>query len=121
LSSSTTYYQGSLDGDARVGRLVNVLRDNGKEVSAFVASSCDQKIVVSVDTAGASSRVQLSDGALETSDEELASRIIRLNTLACLRWQLAQSREVGGTNDGGPRRSALSEAQVAAYAEMIDF
>jgi hypothetical protein len=102
-------------------RLVNVLRDNDKEVSTFVASSCDQKIVVSVDINGASSRVQLSSGALETSDEELASRIIRLNTLACLRWQLAQSREVSSSSDDGPRRSVPSEAQVAAYAEMIDF
>jgi hypothetical protein len=42
--------------------------------------------------------------------EELATRIVRLNTLAYLRCQLAI--------DQGALRSA---AQVAAYARTIDF
>jgi hypothetical protein len=100
---------------------VDVVRDNDREVPLFVASSRGRKIVVSVDINGASARVQLSGHALETSDEELASRIVRLNTLAYLRWLLAQSREVSSIDGEGRRRCVPSEAHVAAYAELIDF
>ena len=44
---------------------------------------------MSVDINGVSAGVRLSGGALEMSDEQLASQIVRLNTLAYLRWQLA--------------------------------
>ena len=62
-----------------------------------------------------------SDSALETSDEELASRIVRLNTLAYLRWQLVQSQEPNRPDRQGRRGIFPSQAQVAAYAELIDF
>ena len=68
--------------------------DNGKRDADFEAVSPGGRIVVSVDINGASAGVRLSDRALETSDEELASRIVRLNTLAYLRWQLVQSQEL---------------------------
>jgi hypothetical protein len=93
----------------------------GKQVGDFEAESRGRKIVVSVGINGASAGVNLSDGALETSDEELASRIVRLNTLAYLRWQLVQSQELSRPDDQEPRRIFPSQAQVAAYAELFDF
>jgi hypothetical protein len=101
--------------------LVDVVGDNGKQVGDFEAESRGRKIVVSVGINGASAGVQLSDSALETSDDELASRIVRLNTLAYLRWQLVQSQEPNRPDGQGRREIFPSLAQVAAYAEMIDF
>ena len=94
---------------------------NGNEVGEFEAESRGRKIVVSVGINGASAGVRLSDRALETSDEELASRIVRLYTLAYLRWQLVQSQELNRPDDQGDRSMFPSQAQVAAYAELIDF
>ena len=94
---------------------------NGKKLGNFEAESRGRKIVVSVGINGASAGVRLSDSALETSDEELASRIVRLNTLAYLRWQLVQSQELNRPDDQGGRGIFPSQAQVAAYAELIDF
>jgi hypothetical protein len=51
--------------------------------------------------------------------EELAARIVRLNTLAHLRYQLAIDQ--GARSDGGDQRALRSAAQVAAYARTIDF
>lgn len=94
---------------------------NGNEVGEFEAESRGRKIVVSVGVNGTSAGVRLSDTALETSDEELASRIVRLYTLAYLRWQLVQSQELNRPDDQGDRSMFPSQAQVAAYAELIDF
>ena len=49
----------------------------------------------------------------------LATRIVRLNTLAHLRYQLAIDQRV--RSDGGDQRARRSAAQVAAYARTIDF
>lgn len=54
--------------------------------------------------------VRLSPAVMDLSAEELASRIVRLNTLARLRCQLATNRVAG-----------RSVEQVAAYARTIDF
>jgi hypothetical protein len=51
--------------------------------------------------------------------EELATRIVRLNTLAHLRYQLAIDQRV--RSDGGDQCALRSAAQVAAYARTIDF
>jgi hypothetical protein len=51
--------------------------------------------------------------------EELATRIVRLNTLAHLRCQLAIDQRV--RSDGGDQCALRSAAQVAAYARTIDF
>jgi hypothetical protein len=51
--------------------------------------------------------------------EELATRIVRLNTLAHLRYQLAIDH--GARCDGGDQDAPRSAAQVAAYARTIDF
>jgi hypothetical protein len=51
--------------------------------------------------------------------EELATRIVRLNTLAHLRYQLAIDQ--GVRSDGGDQGALRSAAQVAAYARTIDF
>jgi len=94
---------------------------NGKQVGDFEAESRGRKIVVSVGINGASAGVRLSDKALEISDEELASRIVHLNTLAYMRWQLVQSRELSRPDDQGRGGIFPAQAQVAAYAELIDF
>ena len=100
---------------------MDVLGDNGKQVANFEAESRGRTIVVSVGINGASAGVRLSDGALETSDEELASRIVRLYTLAYLRWQLVHSQDLIRPEGEGRRPIFPSQAQVAAYAELIDF
>ena len=100
---------------------MDVVGDNGKQVANFEAQSRGRTIVVSVGINGASAGVRLSDRALETSDEELASRIVCLNTLAYLRWQLVQSQELNRPDREGGRGIFPSQAQVAAYAELIDF
>jgi hypothetical protein len=51
--------------------------------------------------------------------EELATRIVRLNTLAHLRYQLAVDQ--GVWSDGGDQGALRSAAQVAAYERTIDF
>jgi hypothetical protein len=100
--------------------LGDVVADNGKQVASFEAESRGRKIVVFVGINGASAGVRLHDRALETSDEELASRIVCLNTLAYLRWQLVQSQELNRPNRARGRGIFPSQAQVAAYAELID-
>ena len=69
---------------------MDVVRGNDKEVCGFCGGEpWARNIVVSLDINGASAGVRLSGGPLEMSDEQLASQIVRLNTLAYLRWQLS--------------------------------
>lgn len=76
-------------------------------MAVYTASSADDALAVAVGD-GISTRVRLSPAATSVGDGELINRIIRLNTLAVLRRQAADS-------------PARSEAQVAAYAATIDF
>jgi hypothetical protein len=90
-------------------------------VDVFEATSRDEAIIVSVTRKGASAGVQLEPGALELSDEELAARIIRLNTLAYLRSQLAMRLEMEANHVDNVGSFLPTEDQVAAFEMTIDF
>ncbi|MCH9729730.1 MAG: DUF2694 domain-containing protein [Actinomycetia bacterium] len=90
-------------------------------VEVFEATSCDEAIIVSVDRQGASIGVQLEPEAMECADAELAGRIIRLNTLAHLRSQLALRLEMEGNRVDNVGASLPTEDQVAAFEMTIDF
>jgi uncharacterized protein DUF2694 len=90
------------------------------EAAVFEAASRDDSIVVAVGRSGNSLGVALQESALRLSDAELANRIIRLNTLAHLRSQLALRLELDA------KRASVSSAlptgdQVASYEALIDF
>ncbi len=90
-------------------------------VVAFEATSSDESIIVTVDRQGASVGVQLEPVAMELADEELAARIIRLNTLAYLRSQLALRLEMERNHVQSVGSFLPTEDQVAAFAMTIDF
>ncbi len=90
-------------------------------VEVFEATSCDETIIVSVDRNGASVGVQLEPKAMGLADAELASQIIRLNTLAYLRSQLALRLEMEGNHVENVGSFLPTEDQVAAFAMTIDF
>lgn len=79
-------------------------------MDGYEAASGRGDLVVSVGSDGVALGVRLSSAVMDLPAEELATRIVRLNTLAHLRCQLAI--------DQGALRSA---AQVTAYARTIDF
>ena len=89
-------------------------------MDGYDAASSHGELVVSVGAEGVSLGVRLSPAAMELAAEELAARVVRLNTLAYLRYQLgvAQKPARGDGADYGVLRSA---AHVAAYARTIDF
>jgi hypothetical protein len=67
--------------------------------------------------------VRLSPAAMELPADELASRIVRLNTLARLRQRahLGEKAQCGLEDGGDAPGFAPSAAQVAAYEQTIDF
>lgn len=79
-------------------------------MDGYDAASSRGELVVEVAGDGVPLRVRLSPAVMDLPAEELASRIVRLNTLARLHCPMAV--------DQGARRSA---AQVAAYTRTIDF
>ena len=90
-------------------------------VEVFEATSRDEAIIVSVDRQGASTGVQLEPDAMELDDAELAARIIRLNTLAYLRSQLALRLEMERNHVENVGSFLPTEDQVTAFAMTIDF
>ena len=88
-------------------------------MDGFEAVSCRGDLVVSVGSDGVALGVRLSPAVMDLPAAELATRIVRLNTLAHLRCQLALDRRV--RSDDGDRGALRSAAQVAAYARTIDF
>lgn len=77
-------------------------------------------ILVRVGRGGQSLEVQLGDDALRLPDAELASRIIRLNTLAYLRSQLALREEI--EERGHHVTSDLpTREQISAFEKTITF
>lgn len=90
-------------------------------VEVFEATSRDESIIVSVDRQGASVGVQLEPAAMDVSDAELAARIIRLNTLAYLRSQLALRLEMENNRVENVGSFLPTEDQVTAFAVTIDF
>ncbi|MFG1930647.1 DUF2694 domain-containing protein [Mycobacterium sp. NPDC048908] len=90
-------------------------------MDGFEAVSARGELVVSVGGDGVALGVRLSPAVMDLSAEELATRIVRLNTLAHLRFQLAIDQWLQ-SDDGDQGAGALrSAAQVAAYARTIDF
>lgn len=87
---------------------------------AFEAVSRDESIVAAVGPGGESLGVRLGPGAMECSDAELATRIVKLMTLAHLRAQLALRRELevrhSSVSDG-----LATQEQVCAFEALIDF
>jgi hypothetical protein len=88
-------------------------------MDGFEAVSGRGELAVSVGGDGVALGVRLSPAVMDLSAEELATRIVRLNTLAYLRCQLAIDQTV--RSDDGDRGARRSAAQVAAYARTIDF
>ena len=76
-------------------------------------------LTVSVGDDGRCLGVRLTSNAMRLPDRDLASRIVRLNTLAYLRRLLAIGQESSGEVAGV--EFVPSAAQVAAYARMLEF
>jgi hypothetical protein len=87
---------------------------------AFEAASRDDAIVVAVGATGNTLGVKLQTPATRLSDAELANRIIKLNTLAHLRSQLALRSELDARGAGASPALATEE-QVRAFESLIDF
>ncbi len=88
-------------------------------MDGYEASSGRGELVVSIGVDGGALGVRLSPAVMDLPAEELAMRIVRLHTLARLRFQLAIDQRV--RSDDGDRCALRSAAQVAAYARTIDF
>lgn len=86
----------------------------------FEAKSQDHSIIVTVNLNGTTTGITLEPQAMELNEAELSSRIVRLNTLAYLRSQLAIRLE-WEANNKEIRGKLPTEIQVARYAETIDF
>jgi hypothetical protein len=90
------------------------------EVEVYEAASRDESIIAVVGCRGQTLGVQLEAAAMKLGEGDFAYRVIKLNTLAHLRSQLARRREMEGA--GFPvSRSLPTAEQVAAYEEMIEF
>ena len=86
----------------------------------FEAAARDASVIVTVGRHGDTLGVQLEPAAMQLTDAEIANRIVRLNTLAHLRSQLAQRLEMEN-NPLAPTVPLPTEAQGEAYAATIDF
>jgi hypothetical protein len=86
----------------------------------FEAACRDESIVVAVGRSGNSLGVELLAEAMDLSDAELANRIIKLNTLAHLRSQLALREEWESARVSVSSSLATAE-QVASFEALIDF
>ena len=88
-------------------------------MEGYEAVSRRGELAVSVGVDGVPIGVRLSPTVMDLPAEELATRIVRLNTLAHLRYQLDIDQRV--RSDGRDQGFLRSAAQVAAYARTIDF
>lgn len=86
----------------------------------FEAKSQDRSIIVTVDLNGSTKGITLEPAAMELTEAELSSRIVRLNTLAYMRSQLA-IRQQWEANHKEIRGKLPTEIQVQRYAQTIDF
>ncbi len=87
----------------------------------FEAASRDESVIVKVGRSGDTVSVQLESAAMELTDHELANRIVRLNTLAYLRSQLAIREEMYANRVEGISGTLPTQRQVEAYAATCDF
>ena len=76
-------------------------------------------LAVSVGDDGRCRGVRLTSNAMRLAECDLASRIVRLNTLAYLRWLLAIGEESSDAVAGV--EFVPSAHQVAAYARTLEF
>jgi hypothetical protein len=76
-------------------------------------------LAVSVGDDGRCRGVRLTSNAMRLAECDLASRIVRLHTLAYLRWLLAIGQECSGEVAG--LEFVPSAEQVAAYARSLEF
>jgi hypothetical protein len=86
----------------------------------FEAASQDDAVVVAVGRSGNSLGVYLEAPAMRLTDAELASRIVKLNTLAHLRSQVALRNELE-RHRASVSRALATEEQVRAFESFIDF
>lgn len=86
----------------------------------FEAASRDESVIVRVGRQGDTLDVQLDSAAMRLGDAELANQIVRLNTLAYLRSQLALRLELE-QNRFEVTLPLPTEDQVQAYTATIDF
>ncbi|MBY0440583.1 MAG: DUF2694 domain-containing protein [Mycobacteriaceae bacterium] len=86
----------------------------------FEAASRDASVIVRVGRQGDTLDVQLDSAAMQLGDAELANQIVRLNTLAYLRSQLALRLELE-QNRFEVTLPLPTEDQVQAYTATIDF
>ncbi|QSN49629.1 Uncharacterised protein [Mycobacteroides abscessus subsp. bolletii] len=89
-------------------------------MSLFEAKSRDHSIIVTVDLNGTTKGITLEPAAMDLTEAELCGRIVRLNTLAYMRSQLA-IRLQWEANKKEILGKLPTEIQVARYAETIDF
>jgi hypothetical protein len=75
-------------------------------------------LAVSVGDDGRCLGIRLTSNAMRWSDQDLASRIVRLNTLAYLRQLLVVSQKSSG--ETAAVEFVPSAAQVAAYERMLE-
>jgi hypothetical protein len=90
-------------------------------VESFEAASRDESVIVRVGRGGNTLAIQLEAPAVELTDEELANRIVRLNTLAYLRSQFALRQEMTANHVEGILPQLPTEQQVRQYEQTIDF
>ncbi|MDO3240979.1 DUF2694 family protein [Mycobacteroides abscessus subsp. abscessus] len=95
--------------------------DATTRVESFEAASRDESVIVRVGRSGNTLAVQLEAPALDLTDDELANRIVRLNTLAYLRSQLALRQEMAANHVEGILPQLPTEQQVRQYQQTIDF
>jgi len=86
----------------------------------FEAASRDSSVIVKVGRGGDTLSIQLEPRAMDLTPPDLANRIVRLNTLAYLKSQLALRLEME-QNRSQVTIPLPTEAQVEAYAATIDF
>lgn len=86
----------------------------------FEETSRDSALIVTVDPGGGTEYVQVEEAAMELTEAEFCNRVIRLNTLAYLKSQLAirLDWEAKGKQ---VLTNLPTEMQVARYAATIDF
>lgn len=95
--------------------------DATTRVESFEAASRDESVIVRVGRGGNTIAVQLEAPAMDLTDDELANRIVRLNTLAYLRSQLALRQEMTANHVEGILPQLPTEQQVRQYQQTIDF
>ncbi|SIK91990.1 hypothetical protein [Mycobacteroides abscessus] len=86
----------------------------------FEETSRDSALIVTVEAGGGTEYVQVEEAAMGLTETEFCNRVIRLNTLAYLKSQLA-IRQKWEANGKQVLTNLPTEMQVQRYAATIDF